>query len=498
MENLSDLSIKTSPLNEQEAIHLLRRTTFVNSWKSIQTFIGKTADEAVDILLNNAKNAKDITMPNWIDASFENPWKKPEKERQAASDLLYKTIYEQNYELKRWWLEAMTADEISIREKMTLFWHGHFATKFAIDQVMPAQLMWRQNELFRKNHQGNFTNLVKQICYDGAMVIFLNTQDSTKNSPNENFSRELLELYTTGIGHYTETDVKEGAKVFTGIRTNFFSDEYTQYGVYKPFVLVYEHDNYDKNYLGSIIKGGNYNTPEEIFTVELADLVNIIFKNRTKEVATFICQKLYKYFVYSNDKKTNITVIDNLAATFIENNFEIRPVLAQLLKSEFFFDNKNIGIQIKTPAETVAGFTKHFNVKGDWKEWVMVTMGQELLNPPNVAGWPGYRKWADTRTYPFAVQQLSGFIWNQDDAYIIKWVQQFPDYEYPVKLINNIAKLFLAKPISAAQEEKYKKILMAGSPDYEWPSILKLTGTASNRIKQFLIRLIKAPNFHLS
>jgi uncharacterized protein (DUF1800 family) len=140
---MADLKQLSGVLGEKEAIHLLRRTTFVNSWATIKSFVGKTADEAVELLLNNALKNTSPQSPIWIDGSFENPWKKPEKERQAANDQLYKTIYEQNYELKRWWIEAMAKDVASISEKMTLFWHGHFTTKFAIDQVMPAQLMYK-------------------------------------------------------------------------------------------------------------------------------------------------------------------------------------------------------------------------------------------------------------------------------------------------------------------------------------------------------------------
>ncbi len=493
----ANLNLKASMLTQKEAIHLLRRTTFVNSWKTIQSFVGKSVDETVELLLDNALKFPKPKQPDWINNTFENPWAKPEKERQAAADLVYKTIYEQNYELKRWWIEVMAKDEVSIREKMTLFWHGHFTTKFAIDQVMPAQLMLRQNELFRTKHQGNFAELVKNICIDGAMVIYLNTQDSTMKAPNENFSRELLELYTLGIGNYTETDVKEGAKVFTGIRTNYYSDENVQYGVYQPFLLFDKHDRSDKNYLGSTIKGSNYNIPDDILYKEVGELVNIILTKKADTAAKFICEKLYKYFIYSNVKKVNQEVINQMADTFKKNNFEIRPVLAQLLKSEFIFNPTNIGIQIKKPSETVVGFTKHFDVKGDWKEWVMVTMGQELLNPPNVAGWPGYRKWSDTRTFPFAVAQLSGFIWNQQDVYLLNWIKQFSDYQDPRKLVEEITTLFLAKQATKTQIDKYLNILLNNSPEYEWPNILNLQSTASNRIKVFMIQLTKSPDFHL-
>jgi uncharacterized protein (DUF1800 family) len=491
------LNQKLGLLTAQEANHLLRRTTFVNSWKTVQSFVGKTPEQAVELLLNNALLPAKLPIPTWVDKAYETWYKKPESEKQKALDLIYKDVYDFNYELKTWWMNAMAKDETSIREKMTLFWHGHFTTKFNIDQVMPAQLMYRQNQLFREKHQGNFGDLVTNICLDGAMVIYLNTQDSTKKAANENFSRELLELYTTGIGNYTEADVKEGAKVFTGIRTNYYSQEYTSYGVYNTFVLFSEHDFSEKNYLGTTLKSKT-NTPDDIIEKEVPELVQTILAQRTTAVANYICEKLYKYFVYSNEKKINKTVVANMVKTFIGSKFEIRPVLAELLKSEFFFDPKNIGIQIKTPAESIVGITKHFDVKPDWKEWVMKTMGQELLNPPNVAGWPGYRKWADTRTYPYAVQQMGFFVWNQDDEYIGSWIKQFPGYQEVAKLAEQIAFLFLAKPITKTQIEKYTKILLAGSPDYEWANILNLQGSLANRIKVLLIQIIKAPDFHLS
>ena len=174
-------------LTQQQALHLLRRTTFATNWQTIKQFTDKSANEAVELLLTNGVSNPLPFAPFWIDKAYKAWWKLPKAEQQAATDVVYKDVYELNYELKRWWLKEMTDDNVSIREKMTLFWHGHFTTKYAIDQVMPAQLMYRQNNLFRTLHQGNFRVLLEGIIMDGAMLIFLNGQDSTKKSPNENF-----------------------------------------------------------------------------------------------------------------------------------------------------------------------------------------------------------------------------------------------------------------------------------------------------------------------
>jgi uncharacterized protein (DUF1800 family) len=484
-------------LTQQQALHLLRRTTFATSWETVRQFTGKTANEAVEMLLNNGQKNPKPTAPTWIDKAYKAWWKLPQADQQAAVDAVYKDVYDLNYELKRWWIDEMTKDNVSIREKMTLFWHGHFTTKFSIDQVMPAQLMYRQNDLLRTLHQGNFRELVEKVTLDGAMLIFLNGQDSTKKSPNENFSRELLELFTIGIGNYTEKDVQEGARILTGWRTNFFSDEYTFAGTYKTFFLSYEHDTSTKTYLGGTIEASSNNSEEETFKMEVKGMIDIILKNRSEVLSMFICEKLYKFFVYSNPQKVNMDIVKEMAKTFRDNNFEIRPVLSQLLKSSFFFDDTTVGIQLKTPAELIVGITKHFDVKGDWKEWVMVTLGQELLNPPNVAGWVGYRKWSDTRTYPFAVQQVGSFIWNQKDEYMQSWIKQFDGYEDAKKITTQICTLFLVKPQTDAQIDKYMKILLGGSPDYEWINMIKVAGTVGARIKYLMIQLIKSPDFHL-
>ncbi|HLO44490.1 MAG TPA: DUF1800 family protein [Leadbetterella sp.] len=480
-----------------DAIHLLRRTTHAFSWTHTKAFVGKNSDTVVDILLMNATVNPKLVPPAWVNTGFKTWWKLPAADQQKVVDEVYKRVYEENYELKRWWMEEMTKDNLSIREKMTLFWHGHFTTKFAIDDPMHAALMYRQNTLFRNLCLGNFRELLEKICIDGAMLFFLNGKDSTKNAPNENFSRELLELYTTGIGHYTEEDVKEGARVFTGWKVNIFTDEWKQYPIFQPFLNSDEHDFNSKAYLGQIISGDASNKTENVALQEIKTLINTILLKKSVVVSEFICEKLFRFFVYSKPQAEDEGLIKILAKTFRDNNWEIKPAVSQLLKSDLFFSDSVRGVQIKTPAETIVGITKHFDVKGDWKEWVMVTMGQELLNPPNVAGWPGYRKWADTRTFPFAVQQMGYFIWNQSNPQMITWAGQFDEKENPDRLIEQILQLFFAKSPTVAQKERYKKELLGGNPDYEWPNMFKNSEVGGFRLKLLMISLVKSPDFHL-
>jgi uncharacterized protein (DUF1800 family) len=484
-------------LSLSDARHLLGRVTFASSWKTIKSFENLTATQAVNLLFDNALKNPAPTAPAWKDDAFKMFWTLPKDEIQKALDEIYGKVYGQNYELKRWWMEAMKNDTASIREKLTLFWHGHFTTKFVVDEPMPAQLIYKQNKLFRDSHQGNFKKLVENIILDPAMLIFLNGNGSNKKAPNENFSRELLELYTCGIGNYTETDVKEGARVFSGWYVSIYSDEGTPPGVYVPFFVPENHDTYSKTYLGRSIPATTQNTQEAVLKNEIKYLVDIIHTERKGAVARFICEKLYRFFVYSSSENPPSDVIADMMEIF-SRDWEIKPVLMALLQSQHFFDTKNRSVQIKTPAETVVGITAHFDVDGEWKEWVMVTMGQELLNPPNVAGWPGYRQWLDSRTFPFAVQQLGYFIWNQKQDYIVKWIEGFDAGSDPKVLIERILRLFFAKEPNTAQVDKYTKILLSGSPDYEWANILKNEELAAFRLKIALIEMIKSPAFHLN
>jgi uncharacterized protein (DUF1800 family) len=487
----------TPPLDEPRAYHLLRRTTFGVTLDAARRLTGLTADQAVELLLDNALQASPPAAPPWADEGFGNPERLPPAQRQAAYQAIYDAVYKQNYALKQCWLDAMRQDTLSLREKMTLFWHGHFTSKFAINGIMPAQAMYRQNALFRRLHQGSFRELALAVTLDGAMLTFLNGQESTRQAPNENYSRELLELFTTGLGQYTEKDVQEGARILTGWRTNFYKDEWPAFGVFNPFFWPDDHDTGEKNYLGVRFPPVSDNYDEAVRKNEVGRLIDTILTQRGPAVARFLAGKLYRFFVYGNPAASDQAVVQGLADALLAHDFQLRPVLALLLKSAHFFDPTNWGVQPKSPAEFVVGQLRHFNVAPDWASWVMDTMGQELFNPPDVAGWPGYRSWLTTRTFPFAVQQGGGFVWNQKDDALLAWVRQFPDYTDSRKLVRNIGKVLLARPLESFRLDRYQKMLLAGAPDYEWPNILNDAGSAASRLRVLLVNLVKAPDYHL-
>ncbi len=482
-------------LNTADAAHIMRRLTMSANQDVLLKVKGKTADEAFDFFLNNALSKPLPTGPAWLSSNHINPFKVSADQRQAVEKAFYDKLYKQYYDLKYWWSDQMKADTDSLCEKMTLFWHGHFTTRFDTDHPMTAQMLFAQQNIFRKNAFGNFRTLLEKICMDGAMIIFLNGRDSKKDSPNENFSRELLELYSMGIGNYTETDVKEGARVFTGFNVNVYSDDFAPAALYETYLNTYEHDYAPKNYFGKTISN---DSKGNVFDNEVKKVVDIILTQKADAVSKFISEKLYRFFVFANPLDVNKTVVADMAKIMVDNNWEIKPVLKALFTSDYFYSDLIRGSQLKNPAENIVGITRHFDVKDDWKDWVMKSMGMELLNPPNVAGWPGYRKWMDSRTLPFAVQQMGYFMWNQTNEHMQNWIKQFDKYDDSKLLVEQILTLFFVKTPTEASILKYQKILLSNSPDYEWPAILKNTETTGLRLKVMFIEMIKSPNFHLN
>jgi uncharacterized protein (DUF1800 family) len=485
-------------LSKADALHFIRRLNLSVNLSSIQKIQGITASEATSIFIEKAAKKPNSAAPAWINEGHKSWWYLPKENQQKEIDLFYEKLYKQFYELKYWWQEEMKSDTDSLREKMVLFWHSHFTTKFDTDDATCGQLLYRQLDMFRKNAFGNFRTLLENICTDGAMLIFLNGRDSKKEAPNENFSRELLELYTTGIGYYTETDVKEGARVFTGWNVNMFIGEKVPADLFVPFMDLNNHDFGEKKYLGQSIKPAVNATQAQVVETEIKKLVDIILTQKKDAVASFICEKIYRFFIYANPNEVDKTVVADMATILKANNWEIKPVLKALFESEFFFSENVKGAQFKNPAESIVSITRHFDVKPDWKDWVMRTMGMELTNPPDVAGWDGYRKWVDSRTFPYAVQQMTYFVWNQTNDYLVSWIKKFEKYDDSKILTEQILAMFFVKLPTAAQVEKYQKVLLNNSPDYEWINILANTETAGFRMKVLMIEMIKSPAFHLN
>ncbi|MBI1226941.1 MAG: DUF1800 family protein [Bacteroidetes bacterium] len=493
----------TGPWDYEQAAHLLRRTTFGLKKSDLETLMSLSMDEAVDKLLGINEPAymepappvynyynpidndgyEEVTVPanlpfydglpalalgeTWVDRPYNND---------AEG---YRTE-----SFRGWWLNLMLGQGISIRERMTLFWHNHFATQ--TESVFYGKVCYNHNQLLRGNALGNFKELTKLVTKDVMMLFYLNGYLNNKDAPDENYARELQELFTIGKDnpdHYTEEDVVQAARVLTG----WTIDWNTYYTDIQSVFYTGAHDQGDKQfsafYNNTIIQGG---TDGE---TELDALLTMIFDKN--EVSEYLCRKLYRWFVYYHiDATTEQNVIQPLAQIFRDNNYDILPVLETLLKSTHFFDAVNKGCYIKTPVDVVIGSMRSFNMdlpsNTMWDDFVIKYFLRNFLesmqmlpgDPPNVAGWQAYRQspqfyrmWINSNTsrnrnfYIYAM--FSGGLATsqtnimQFDA--IDFASQFSDPGNAVTLIDEVTKLLLPPPVSDTMKAFLKAILLSGA-----------------------------------
>lgn len=269
------------------------------------------------------------------------------------------------------WLEAMTHSKAQLREKMALFWHGHFATH-NINILYQQQLLG----IVRENALGNFGELLRQVSKSAAMLAFLNNQQNKKAHPNENFAREVMELFTLGRGNYTEQDIKEAARAFTG--WSFRLDGTFQFN-------AKDHDTDSKTIFG---RSGNFNGEA---------VLDMLLERR--ETAVFITRKLYAFLV--NEQKAPEARIQQLATRFYENQYNILDLLDTIAESEWFYAPENIGANIKSPVGLWVGIRRALPMQllnPEAQLAIQKVLGQVLFYPPNVAGWPGGRSWIDSNS----------------------------------------------------------------------------------------------------
>ena len=274
------------------------------------------------------------------------------------------------------WLDEMINSKAQLREKMSLFWHGHFACR-VINSFFQQELL----HTIRTNALSNFGDMLKAVSKSPAMLQFLNNQQNRKGKPNENFAREVMELFTMGRGNYTEKDIKEAARAFTGWGFNLQG----------TFIFrKNQHDTGSKTFLG---RTGNFDGD---------DILNILLKQ--PQTAVFITQKLYKYFVNETIDDKNVQW---LSQRFYDNNYDIKKLLEDIYSSDWFYTEKNIGNKIKSPIELLAGIRRLLPLELDNDQSQLLfqkVLGQILFYPPNVAGWPGGRTWIDSSTLMVRLQ----------------------------------------------------------------------------------------------
>lgn len=370
---LWSVAIHAAGMGFDDARHLLLRTGFNPTEAEVQAFAGLSRTQAVDRLLAEAEVAAHTPPPEWVDAPrlrLAGLKGLPVEERKA----LLKREFQRGVELRGWWYQEMLATPSPLTERMTLFWHNHFTS--SQQKVKIAQLMYRQNVLLRRNALGNFGALLHAVAKDPAMLIYLDGVSNRRGRPNENFAREVMELFTLGVGHYTEQDVREAARAFTGWSLDRESGEFRFY----PFL----HDAGEKTVLGCTGRLDG----DQVLDILLAQ----------PATAEFVVTKLWREFVSPDPDPAEVA---RLADVFRRNGYEIRPLLRALFLSDAFYAAKNRATLVKSPVELLVGTARQFGIAGlDPRLFALAgrQLGQDVFGPPNVRGWPGGDDWINSNT----------------------------------------------------------------------------------------------------
>jgi uncharacterized protein (DUF1800 family) len=353
---------------------LLNRAGFGGLPEEVARVVDWGMERAVDHLLDFEKIEATFPAPPMPELP-ERPLRElaglTEEERRKKFQKLQRANREAIEELRGWWIRRMLRSLRPLEEKMTLFWHGHFAT--SADDVKRAGLMLRQNEFLRQHCLGNFRALLLGISHDPAMLEYLDNNTNRKAHPNENYARELMELFSMGIGHYTEQDVKEAARAFTG--WTFRREEFT--------FVARQHDDGPKEFLN---ERGNFDG---------TDIIDIILKQPC--TARFMAKKLFEFFVH---EEPSATLVEELASALRSHRYEFKPWLRALFVSGVFYSEKAWRTQIKSPAQLVVGSVRMLGTDINERALAvaMRMLGQDLLYPPNVKGWDGGEAWINTNT----------------------------------------------------------------------------------------------------
>lgn len=470
-------------LNERDKIkHLYSRAGFglsVNDWQTKSDW-----KKSLDVLFKSPSNYHSLQTISLAEVEATKA-KMRTMRKEDVKDL--KKFLKQNVsELNNLWLQEMIDGDAQLQEKMALFWHGHFACR-SLNPYFDQQYL----DIIRKNSLGNFSVLLNEISKTPAMLQFLNNQQNKKDHPNENFARELMELFTIGRGNYTEQDVKEAARAFTGYG-------FDKTGEFK--FRIQQHDFGTKIFFG---KSGS-------FTGD--DILQIILKKN--ECAYFITKKIYRFFVNDNPDET---IVKQLAKHFYESNYDIKGLLKEIFSSDWFYDEMNIAAKIKSPIELLVGLSRIIPIDFENEQsplFIQRSLGQVLLNPPNVAGWPGGRNWIDSSSLLFRMRLPQVIYYDEEldfspkedmpeqgmmrlkmtDEFIKRFVQKKlaakPDwmkalqyFSSSANIMDDIVKMLLAKPCAASARK-----CIQNNRD---------TSSKESEIKSVMIEVMSLPDYQL-
>ncbi len=516
----------TGSWTSAEAAHLLRRTMFGPTYAQIQQAVTNGMNSTVAQLLTlPSMNPPLAYHPDEAVTAIGNTWINDVYPATNAAV----TDNARKFSLGAWMMQRLNAPTMSIQEKMCLFWVNHFG----VDATTEAKASYKLNELYRNQCLGNFKQLVKDVTIDVQMLLFLNGTTNNLYAPNENYSRELLELFSVGKGpqtgpgdytNYNEADVAAGAKILTGwIVQNLWSS--TVSSPSSSFTPIL-HDTSTKTLSAHF---GNA-TVTDAQALEYSNYIDILFAQ--PDMAKHICRKIYRYFVnYDLTATVESTVIADMATTLTSNNFNILPVMDELLKSEHFYDISVRGAIIKNPLEVVFSM---FNVTGSAPNVNLATnyemylnlyslaqiMGMEYFHPPSVGGWTAYyqtpsfsKLWANSSLLKLRFDIgslftiLPGLTVNGNSLKLdcLTFVDGLSSPSNAVAVIDDITLVFTPKGLSATDKLILKSILTNGQPDFEWtlqyndyvanPGNATYSTPVRQRVEFVLYRIFNMPQF---
>lgn len=521
----------TGEWGKSQAAHLLRRTTYGSSIGQIKIAAESTLDLVVDALL-----ADKAPPPEPINYYYEEDPEVP-----VGSSWINKPIDRSNNMLLRarqrslagWTLGNLLNGEQHIQEKLTLFWSNHFVIQGSV--VQDPNFIYHHNNMLRSGAIGNFRELLKQVTIGPSMLRYLNGNQNTAAAPNENYARELLELFAIGKGAlagpgdyttFTEEDVLECAKVLTGWRDTgyYYRDGQIAGSNYTSF----RHDKTVKQLSHRFDNVTIENGEDQ----EFETLIDIILEK--EEVSKFICRKLYRWFVYYHiDDAIENSIIEPMAEIFRENDYEIKPVLRALLSSDHFYNICSVGPMIKNPVDFIVNVLVQFEIKlsddllENYNIWsrlysVFEGFGMNYYEPPNVAGWKAYyqeplfyRTWITSATLPVrqsytnvivsGLAQVGDVVISMDT---LETISKLENPENPNSLIEELSSFLFPNPLTEGQTSFLKEVLIPGLPDFEWtveynlylndPDNEEMKRSVDAKLRALFSTMLTLPEYYLS
>ncbi len=465
-----------APWDRQRALHLLRRTRFGATPQEADQLLASDPQAAVTLLLDGATSAPLPDVPAWAT--------RPAPQSGSGASMTF-TDDNRRWRMEyRWgvYAEALGSRSAatSLRERLAIFWHGHFVTQYTGYSL--SSWLHRYWTLLRTHALGDFKQFVYDMGLSPAMLHYLNGNENRAGRPNENYARELLELFTMGqtgpdgSANYTQADIEEVARALTG----WDADKHRHLeSVFDPEL----HDGGEKTIFGQT---GNWGYD---------DVIRILFEERGAEIAHFICEKLYRAFVYD---APNAAVVQEMADLFQASDFELKPVVHALLSSAHFFSDAALGARIKSPADHHLGLYREVGYAVDPTfnpilDRDLKYTGQELFNPPGVAGWDGHRAWLNTTSLTTRWGFISRFLGRQPTLRAL--AAAMPDPEDPHALSASLAEFLLGVSLSQPEVDRVAEILLHGASPDDWDP---QDESAERRILGAVTHLVRLPEYQLT